>query len=86
MVEQLGPKTAIVSSKELGTNCWLAMRFVKGGSRCARVFRCTYPEKKTCEAVKTELDYLKEHSRQLIDEIKKNAKASIHQLENDLKK
>lgn len=85
MEKQSGPKTAVVSLKELGTNCWLAMRFVKG-ARCDRVFRCTYPEKKTCEAVKTELTYLKEHSRQLIDEIKKNTKASIQQLQNDLKK
>ncbi len=85
MENQPRPKTAIVSSKELGTNCWLPKRFVPGG-RCDRVFRCTYPEKKTCVAVKTELDYLRVHSRQLIDEIKKNAKASIKQLKNDLKK
>ena len=85
MVEQLGPKTAIVSVKELGTNCWLTRRFIPGG-RCQRVFACKYPEKKTCEAVKTELTYLREHSKQLIDEIKGNTKASIKQLENDLKK
>jgi len=48
--------------------------------------RCTYPEKKTCEAVKVELAYLREHSKQLIAEIKQNAKLSIQQLENDLKK
>jgi len=82
---QPGPKTAIVSSKELGANCWLTRRFVPGG-RCDRVFRCTYPEKKTCLAVKAELTYLREHSKQLINEIKKNAKASIEQLENDLRK
>ncbi len=82
MENQSEPKTAIVSSKELGTNCWSSFRFCRG-LRCPRVFRCTYPEKKTCAAVKTELTYLKEHSRQLIDEIKKNAKASIEQLEND---
>ena len=86
MVKQLGNRTAIVSSKELGTNCWTARRFVKGGSRCDRVMRCNYPEKKTCEAVKVELAYLREHSKQLIAEIKQNAKLSIQQLENDLKK
>lgn len=79
------PKTAIVSSKELSSNCWSSFRFIRG-FRCPRVFTCNYPGKKTCRAVETELTYLREHSKQLIDEIKKNAKASIQQLENDLKK
>jgi len=47
----------IVSSKELGTNCWLPNRFIKG-SRCAQVMSCTYPEKKSCCAVQAEVDYL----------------------------
>ena len=85
MEKEPGPKAAIVSSKELGTNCWLSFRFIRG-MRCPRVFTCDYPEKKTCRAVETEMAYLREHSRQLIDEIKTNAKASIKQLENDLKK
>ena len=85
MVEQPGAKTAIVSSKELGTNCWSSFRFIRG-LRCPRVFQCKYPEKETCKAVQAELAYLREHSKQLIEEIKTNAKASIKQLENDLKK
>ncbi len=80
-----GPKTAIVNSKELGTNCWSSFRFCYG-MRCPRVFTCDYPEKKNCRAVEIQLAYLREHSRQLIDEIKKNAKASIQQLGNGLKK
>jgi len=46
-------KTAIVSSKELGTNCWLACRFLEGG-KCLRVKHCNYLEKRTCKAVDTE--------------------------------
>ena len=52
-----GPKHAIVNSSELGTDCWLPQRFVRGG-RCQRIESCKYPEKKTCEAVQAELDYL----------------------------
>lgn len=47
-------KTAVVSSKELGTNCWLPKRFI-AGSRCCRVMECSYPEKATCMAVVTEI-------------------------------
>ena len=86
MVKQLGLRTAIVSSKELGTKCWAARRFVKGGSRCDRVMQCTYPEKKTCEAVGVEIAYLRDYYKNLIKELKTNAKKSIQQLENDLKK
>ena len=64
MVKQLGPKTAIVSLKELGTNCWRACRFIKEDGRCHMVFTCSYPEKKTCQAVHAEISYLKaEQSR-----------------------
>lgn len=48
-----------VSSKELGTNCWLAKRFIKG-SRCPRVVQCKYPEKKGCKAVVAEIAHLRE--------------------------
>jgi len=81
MVEQPGSRTAIVSSKELRTNCWSSFRFIRD-MRCPRVFTCKYPEKKTCRAVEAEIAYL----QQLTKEIKKNAKASIQQLKNDLKK
>lgn len=68
MVEQLGPRTAIVRSKELGTNCWLAKRFVKEGSRCDRVFTCKYPERKTCQAVHAEIAHLKQEQVRLINQ------------------
>jgi len=57
------PKTAIVSSKELGTNCWLPRRFIEG-TRCERVVECTYPEKKTCKAVDAEIAYLHQERRE----------------------
>jgi len=61
-------KHAIVSSKELGTRCWLACRFIDG-KRCPRVMRCKYPEKKTCRAVITELNYLRNESKRLVSDI-----------------
>ena len=65
MVKQLSKNTAIVSSKELGTRCWLAGRFIKGG-RCYLVMQCNYPEKKTCQAVQAEIEYLlQERERQV---------------------
>lgn len=66
-----GPKTAIVSSKERGTNCWLAGRFIEG-KRCCQVLKCTYPEKKTCKAVDAEIDHL--------EGIKEGADAKIEKL------
>lgn len=49
----------VVSSKEVGTNCWSAARFCPA-TRCTRVMRCKYPEKATCKAVYAELEYLRE--------------------------
>lgn len=66
MAEKLGPKTAVVSSKELGTRCWLTARFIEG-KRCTRVMGCQYPEKKTCKAVDAEIAYLHRHRREVID-------------------
>ena len=65
MVRHIGDKVAIVSSKELGTNCRLAKRFIPG-HRCERLYRCKYPERKNCQAVHAEIAYLKERQRQLI--------------------
>jgi len=50
-------ETKIVSSKELGTNCWSTARFSEG-KRCPRVMQCNYPEKRTCKAVDAEIAYL----------------------------
>jgi len=66
MVRHIGDKVAIVSSKELGTNCWAPRRFVEEGHRCERLYRCKYPERKNCQAVHAEIAYLKERQRQLI--------------------
>lgn len=71
-------KTAIVSSKELGTNCWLPARFVEG-ARCMRLHTCKYPEKKGCKAVKTEIEHLEvaretmyQHTTRLIEALLKH--------------
>jgi len=61
MSEEFGPRVAIVSSKELGTRCWLAARFIEG-SRCDRVMACSYPEKKTCRAIAAEVTHLREEA------------------------
>jgi hypothetical protein len=63
-------QTAIVNSKDLGTNCWLAKRFT-GGSRCCRVMACNYPEKHSCKAIDAEIAYLQSHKQTLIEEIDK---------------
>ena len=57
MVKHISPRTAIVTIKELGTNCWLSERFIEG-SRCCRVMDCNYPEKRTCKAVDAEIAWL----------------------------
>jgi len=71
LVKQLSENTAIVSSKELGTNCWLAGCFIEGDGRCCRVFLCNYPEKKTCQAVHAEITYLRNEQERL-DTVKSN--------------
>ena len=75
------PKTAIVSSKELGTNCWSSFRFIRG-LRCPRVMRCTYPEKKTCRAVEAELEYLQQEKERQV----KSIDAKVGQLLKERKK
>ena len=61
-------KTAIVSSKELGANCWLTQRFIEG-SRCSRVMRCKYPEKRNCKAVDAEIAYLRQKRQEAVKQI-----------------
>ena len=51
-------KSVITSFGALGTNCWSAYRFVRG-TRCQKVLTCVYPEKATCMAVESEVDYIK---------------------------
>lgn len=52
-----GPFYTSVPIKELGRNCW--QQCGNGRTRCKRVFKCHYPEKKTCMAVHAEIEYLK---------------------------
>lgn len=56
--------TAIVNIKELGTNCWLPIRFT-GRRRCDHWKTCNYPEKKTCKAREAEIAYLDERATDL---------------------
>lgn len=79
VVEKLGPHTAIVTLEELGTNCWLAIRFT-GGGRCQRVMDCTYPERKTCKAVQAEIDYLNRYYPARIEELQTQYAESIRRL------
>ena len=66
LVHHTSPRTAIVSSKELGINCWAPKRFVEEGSRCERLYLCDYPEKKNCQAIHAEITYLKNRQRELM--------------------
>ena len=68
MVRHIGPGTAVVSLKELGTNCWHPCRFIKDDGRCDRVFTCKYPERKTCQAVNAEIAHLKKAQVRLINQ------------------
>jgi ABC-type hemin transport system substrate-binding protein len=58
-------------------------------SRCDRVLTCTYPEKKTCQALLAEIDWLseeitntQERAKQKVQEIGQQ----IHQLMNERSK
>lgn len=59
-------KIAIVSSKDLGTNCWLPKRFVGECHKCDRFVVCNYPEKKVsleAQAVIEEIKGLEKDAR-----------------------
>ena len=68
MVKQLGKRTAVVTLKELGTNCWHPCRFIKDDGRCDRLYVCKYPERKTCQAVHAEIAHLKKEQVRLINQ------------------
>ena len=53
-------ETGVVKIGELG-NCWSPHRFL--GGRCKRVYRCKYPEKKTCKAVDAEIEHLEAYKQ-----------------------
>ncbi len=46
MVQTIGRNTVIVSQNELGTNCWMPIRFLDRCRECFRYEKCKYPEKK----------------------------------------
>ncbi len=71
-------KATVIKSSELGTNCWLPVRFC--GGRCQRVMDCTYPEKQTCKAVQTEIDYLKEYHQAEIEKHQKQLATALKEL------
>jgi hypothetical protein len=56
-------KVKVVMASQLG-NCWLPARFIEGAT-CGRVEKCTYPEKKTCKAVDTEIKLLEDQLQTL---------------------
>jgi len=66
MVKQLGPNCAEVTMAELGTNCWHPCRFIQDDGRCDRVWSCSYPEKKRCQAVNAEIRHITEQQARLI--------------------
>jgi len=47
MARIINGNVAIVSQDELGTNCWMPIRFLDRCRECFRYERCNYPEKKT---------------------------------------
>jgi len=66
MVKQLGPNCAEVTVAELGTNCWHPCRFIQDDGRCCRIWTCSYPEKKTCQAIHAEIAHIKGEQKRLI--------------------
>ena len=78
-------KTAIVKFSELGMNCWLPKRFIEGGGRCDRIFTCSYPEKKKCQAINAEVRYLMEEQTRLIT-VYRNIDRTIKRLTDMLEK
>ena len=67
--------TTVITRRQLGHNCWLVRRFIRG-SRCERVLVCQYPEKKTCRAILAEVDYLSTE----LDDIHERSKQKIREI------
>jgi len=85
MVRQLGPGCAIVKSSELGTNCWHPCRFIQDDGRCCRIWTCSYPERKTCQAIHAEIAHLKVQQRRFI-QVSSNLDGRVDQLAKMLQK
>ena len=76
-------KCSVVSSKQLGINCWSAHRFC--GGRCKRVMYCTCPEKAECKAVQTEIDYLNNYYSTEIERLERQQGESLATLRGTIK-
>lgn len=74
----MGGKLTKVRMGELGTNCWLPQRFV--GGRCDRVLHCKYPERKTCKAVASEIEFLQQNRREIIEQMERTTAEKLEQL------
>jgi len=72
----------IVTSKELGVNCWSSHRFC--GGRCQRVMACNYPEKATCKAVQAEIDHLNNYYTSEIARLQKQRTRALGTLNKKL--
>ncbi|KKL72331.1 hypothetical protein LCGC14_2086000 [marine sediment metagenome] len=67
LIHQASPGTALVDSKEFGSNCWHPCRFIKDDGRCHRLYVCIYPERKNCQAVHAEITHLKKTQVRLMN-------------------
>lgn len=85
MVKQVGPNCAIVTISELGTNCWHPCRFIQEDGRCPRVWACSYPEKKTCQAIHAEIKHIKGEQIRLL-QVSSNLDERVEQLVEMLQK
>ncbi len=84
-MKQLSENTAIVTVQELGTNCWHPCRFIRDDGRCSRVWACSYPERKTCQAIHAEIAYIKGEQRRLI-QVSSNLDERVEELSAMLEK
>jgi len=85
MVKQLGPNCAVVTSAELGTNCWHPCQFIQDDGRCPRVWTCSYPEKKACQAIHAEITQIKVEQKRLL-QVSSNLDERVEELIEMLQK
>ena len=57
-----------VTLKDQGGNCWTGNRFILS-DRCMSVFTCSYPEKRTCQAVQAEIAHLRDTQIRMVRSI-----------------
>ena len=67
-------RTAIVTSAQLGVNCWSAKRFTNTCHQCDRYDRCRYPERvanEAYDAMRSEARRLREESDRMYQDLKR---------------